>query len=92
MKIPKTFKLGGVTWTVEHVDLAAGDLQGRCRSEKATIQLEKTQAQNTIGQVFCHELVHAILFAMGKHVEPHDEVFVDGFATFLHQYLEQHGK
>jgi len=92
MKIPKTFKLGGVTWTVENTDLAGAGSQGLCKSDKAIIQLEKTQTKATVGQVFCHELVHAILFAMGKHVEPHDEVFVDGFATFLHQYLEQHGK
>lgn len=35
-------------------------------------------------QTFFHELVHAILFTMGKPV--HDEEFVDTFGAFLHQY------
>lgn len=35
-------------------------------------------------QTFFHELVHAILFAMGKTA--HDEEFTDTFGAFLHQY------
>lgn len=35
-------------------------------------------------QTFFHELVHAILFAMGKTA--HDEEFTDIFGAFLHQY------
>lgn len=35
-------------------------------------------------QTFFHELVHAILFTMGK--TNHDEEFTDAFGAFLHQY------
>jgi len=35
-------------------------------------------------QTFFHELVHAIMFAMG-HTQQ-DEVFVDAFGQLLHQY------
>ena len=35
-------------------------------------------------QTFCHELVHAILFTMGKTT--HEEEFVDAFGSLLHQF------
>jgi hypothetical protein len=35
-------------------------------------------------QTFFHELVHAVLFAMGRTT--HDEEFTDTFGSFLHQY------
>ena len=35
-------------------------------------------------QTFFHELVHAILFTMGK--VNHDEEFTDAFGALLHQY------
>lgn len=90
MKIPSSFKLGGVTWKVERAPLNAA--LGLCYNGKALIQLEKDLPKAVEGQTFCHELVHAIQFAMGRHTEPHDEQFTDAFAVFLHQYLEQHGK
>jgi hypothetical protein len=40
--------------------------------------------KNFTEQTFSHELVHAIMFAMG-HTQ-HDEVFVDAFGALLHQY------
>ena len=35
-------------------------------------------------QTFFHELVHAVMFAMGQ--TNHDEVFTDAFGSFLHQF------
>jgi predicted SprT family Zn-dependent metalloprotease len=35
-------------------------------------------------QTFYHELVHAIMFTMGK--TNHDEEFTDVFGSLLHQY------
>jgi len=35
-------------------------------------------------QTFYHELVHAIMFAMGK--TNHDEEYTDAFGSLLHQY------
>jgi hypothetical protein len=40
-------------------------------------------------QTFFHELVHAIMFAMGQ--TNHDEVFTDAFGTFLHQFEKTRG-
>lgn len=38
-------------------------------------------------QIFCHELVHFILFFMCQHKLNGDDKFVDLFARFLHQAL-----
>lgn len=88
MKIPKKFTLGAVEWSVEEQPLFEN--MGRCALTKATIFLDNSLATNVKKQTFCHELVHAFLFAMG--IMEHDERLVDGMAVFLHQYLEQHGK
>lgn len=42
--------------------------------------------KNFTEQTFYHELVHAIMFAMG-HTQ-HDETFVDAFGGLLHQYTK----
>jgi hypothetical protein len=40
----------------------------------------------TYAVTFYHELVHAILFTMGK--SNHDEEFVDSFGQLLYQYVK----
>lgn len=88
MKIPRSFTLGGTTWTVESSDQLLGAL-GASYPQEAKVRLLKTLPKQIKEQTFCHELVHCILYSMGKPSDQHDEVFVDGFATFLHQYLNQ---
>lgn len=90
MKIPKKFTLGGVTWKVSEDNIPnINNALGLSSNVHATINIQPELNQDVKGQTFCHELVHAILFSMGKPGDTHDEVFVDGFATFLHQYLKQ---
>lgn len=84
MKIPKSFSLGAVDWYVEEQSPLPG-LFGVCLPDKARICLDADLPQKVREQTFCHEAVHAILFAMGK--TNHDEEFVDAFGVFLHQYL-----
>lgn len=86
MRIPKTFVLGGTTWVVEQVETLPGCM-GLCNNQEAKISILKSLPKNVKEQTFCHELGHAILFSMGKPGDQHDEVFVDGYGTFLHQYL-----
>jgi predicted SprT family Zn-dependent metalloprotease len=87
MKIPTSFTLGGLTWKVRLMKRLPGRY-GECQLSKTTIQLlDKDVTQELQEQTFCHELVHSILFAMGKPQEEHDEHFIDAFATFLHQYM-----
>jgi len=88
MKIPQEFVLGGTTWSVETADQLLGAL-GAAYPQEAKVRLLKSLPRQIKEQTFCHELVHCILYSMGKPSDQHDEVFVDGFATFLHQYFAQ---
>ena len=86
MKIPSTFQLAAITWKVEDADKLQG-AYGVTHLTDNVIQLLKSLNAPQKKQTFCHELVHAILFSMGKQM-PHDEEYVDAFAHYLHQYLE----
>lgn len=86
MKIPTGFQLGGIDWKVEQTTPLMGAM-GATFQQEARIQLLKELSKQIKEQTFCHELVHAILFSMGTPGPEHDEKFIDGFATFLHQYL-----
>jgi hypothetical protein len=84
MRIPKSFELGGMTWTVELIE-DLGDL-GRCMRDIQTIHVKKNEKVQTREQAFCHELVHAIKFTLGD--DAHDEKEVDVFGTMFHQFLK----
>lgn len=84
MIIPETFTLGGLTWKVKRMKSLKGKY-GDCIIEKQTIRLLDTIPTELKEQTFCHELVHAIKFAMGE--DDHDEKHTDAFAMYLHQYL-----
>ena len=80
--VPLSFYLVGWQWSVKYVE----DLSdyGTCDCTTQTIRLRAGMPKTFTEQTFCHELVHAIMFAMG-HTQ-HDEVFVDAFGALLHQY------
>lgn len=88
MQIPKQFTLGGMKWSVEQLDVIPGAM-GACSNQEAKIVLLASLPKQVKEQTYCHELVHAILFSMGRPADQHDEVFVDAFGTFLHQYLSK---
>lgn len=60
-------------------------VMGACDSNNETIMLSNQISPNQQNFVFCHELVHGILFEMGQ--EEHDEKFVDAFSRILYQIL-----
>jgi hypothetical protein len=80
--IPQSFYLVGCQWTVKFTE----DLTeyGKCDCTTFTIYLRSGMNKNFTEQTFFHELVHAVMFAMGH--TSHDEVFVDSFGALLHQY------
>ncbi len=84
MNIPSSFQLGGITWKVKRVKRLKGKY-GDCDLAKTTIRILDTIDEKLKEQTFCHELVHAILFSMGK--ADHDEEFTDAFGFMLHQFL-----
>ncbi len=86
MEIPSSFVLGGLTWKVRFVKRLPGKY-GDCDLAKQVITIKSTISKELQEQTFCHELVHAILFARGILQENHDEQETDAFATFLHQFF-----
>lgn len=86
MHIPNEFQLGGLKWKVVRRKRLPGKY-GDCNLAKQEIQILDSLAQEVKEQTFCHELVHAIKFAMGIDQEQHVEQEVDAFAMYLHQYM-----
>lgn len=87
MKIPRTFTLAGIRWTVEESSVISE--MGHCAAETATIRLRKDLSPQVKAATFCHELQHAIRYTLGK--DEHDEVEVDAQGNLLHQFLSQYG-
>lgn len=94
LKIPKSFKLMGRTFTVEYTpklnytDGATGMAYHRSRRIGLLPNTpEYPRSKEDIEQTFLHELTHHILHAMGETKLNDNEKFVDMFAGFLHQAL-----
>lgn len=86
MQIPTSFQLGGFTWKVRQMKRLPGKY-GDCDLAKREIRILQKLDDEMKGQVFCHELGHAILFAMGVDQSDHNEQNVDAYAMFLHQFM-----
>jgi hypothetical protein len=82
LKIPKSFQLAGSTWVVEQV--IDFENLGQTFRDECRIVLRENLPPQVKEHTFFHELCHSIKFMMGQ--EDHDEVEVDGFAAYLHQY------
>ena len=80
--VATSFYLAGSKWHVSY--LCNMEEMGKCDAEKQTIFIRMDMNKQSTEQTFYHELVHAIMFTMGKL--NHDEEFVDTFGAFLHQY------
>jgi hypothetical protein len=82
--IPATFQLGGIQWVVRNSEDLL-DVIGCCQRDAATIVLSSKVPEQIRESTFCHELMHAVYFSMGR--QEHDEREIDAIATFLHQFL-----
>jgi len=80
--VATSFTLAGFDWTVRFIEGLAD--YGTCNPSSQEILLRAGMNDQMTQQTFFHELVHAIMFAMGKL--NHDEEFTDAFGSFLHQY------
>jgi hypothetical protein len=85
--IPSQFDLGGMTWTVDEIDVIPGAM-GCTSNAEAKIILLKSLPPEVKFQTFLHELNHAIMFSMGLSADQHNEQFVDAHALFFLQYLK----
>jgi len=82
-KIPSTFQLAGIVWTVEEVP-GLEDL-GLTHRDSQLIQLQAGATKQTKEIAFFHEIVHAIKYTMGE--DDHDEIHTDALGHLLHQVI-----
>ena len=86
--IPKKLKVGGVDYSVKQVEHCGNyDDFGFCKPQ-GIIEIANQAGGYEISeskkkQIFLHELIHAVLFAMGKEELNDDESFVNTFSSFL---------
>ena len=95
--IPKSFELGGCTYTVSLSDKrpegSSNSLCAHTIYSKNIIEIytnhvgyEATTDYNELS--YYHEITHDILRAMGKDDLNDDESFVETFSNFLHQIMK----
>lgn len=86
ISIPKTFQLGGRTWTVKSVGKKSW--YGRCNTAKCLIELSSLcKDEEELAHTFFHELMHAIAHQMRWEKLFRDEAGIDGIAGLLLQVL-----
>ena len=86
--IPSSFRLAGHTVTVKMIaekDWADDEVAGYWNSQNLTISVPDWFSESRVQQIFCHELVHAILHTMDERKLNDNEKFVDVFGSLLHQ-------
>lgn len=88
MPIPKTFQLGGRTWTVKRRVRSkkwyGRTHQSECRIELSTYNKNEEEELHT----FMHELLHAVAGTMGWEKLNNDEVKIDALAGLLVQAMQ----
>ena len=90
--IPNKLKIGGVDYSIKHVEhCGMNDDFGLWRPQ-GIIEIANQSGGYEVSdskkrQTFLHELTHAILFAMGKEELNDDESFVNTFSSFLNEAI-----
>jgi len=90
-KIPKSFTLGGLDFTVKTGKVVSEGNLGHTNFLKNELVVKEFYNDVPINkqqqeQCFYHELVHAILMTMNESELNENEKFVDLFGQFLYQY------
>ena len=93
MSKTKEFMLGAVKWRVviDNEKMNQGDSLGQTSFTESVIYLADTHKgksipKDLIEQTFYHELVHAILDAIGQDDLVYDEKIAQGMGMLLHQF------
>jgi Zn-dependent peptidase ImmA (M78 family) len=88
MAIPKTFRLGGRTWTVKR-GVPSKKWYGRTHHTKCLIEISTfSKSPEEELHTFYHELLHAIAGTMGWTKFNRNEDKIDAMASLLLQVTE----
>lgn len=89
IKIPKTFKIFGLTFKVTQPHkIDNKDNWGECSISKKSIKVKRSLNQEQKEITYLHELTHAILDCLEYNDLSHNEEFVERFSKALHQALK----
>lgn len=86
--VPKSFRIAGHKVKVSIVpekNWSDDETVGFFNSQNMTISLLDGIGPQRTQQIFCHEVVHAILHTMAEEKLCSNEKFVDLFGSLLHQ-------
>lgn len=91
-KIPNKLKIGGVDYSIKHVEHCGIDDDFGLWRPQGIIEIANQAGGYEVSdskkrQTFLHELTHAILFAMGKEELNDNESFVNTFSSFLNEAI-----
>ena len=101
LQIPKTFELGGRTWTVmyrEQTTPTEGNRLGFSVYDKGEVTLFRKElgvalAEETVGATFFHEVFHSVLDECDYATLSNDEAFVNRVSRALYQvFVTSKGK
>lgn len=93
-KIPQNYKVGGTTMQVRMVDRCDDNAFGSCFLGAGYIEIaeivnkDDKQSADSKVNTFYHELIHSILDTMGYSDMSKDEKFVNCFAGFLTEAMQ----
>lgn len=103
MHIPPSLKIAGITYEIKYNNgkIETEDEDGNeivvdtianVNFIDCTINISESVCEQVVDLSFMHEVVHAILFAMGHQLGgaiEHDETFIEGYAQILLQVMQQ---
>lgn len=88
--IPKSVKVGGVTYNVKLVEYLpheeVGNKWGECDYQRSTIKIWEGLSPEKKEQTFIHELTHAIAHEAG--IDEQDEDLINRFALVAYQVVK----
>lgn len=91
MNIPEKIKINWRTYSIEQGEhrtgCNGGNLYGEIAYEDNKIFLYEKLSQDEKEVTLLHEIVHGLLYFMGKHDLKNDESFVTAFSENLYQVI-----
>lgn len=97
LKIPNEIKIGGIKYQIKEVEpdsheLVNGTTIGHIYFDKQLIVLANNLPEDRKLETTIHEIIHAVLLAMGIHTNDEvlwNEKFINAFTSYLHPVIEQ---
>jgi len=88
IKFPKSIKVGGVTYNIILKDLNRDltGVSGLCKSPRAMIIIDEKNSDQSLVEIFLHEIIHAIDFVYCGYILK--ELCVEKFTNALFQLIK----